>query len=63
MKRKILGFFLVAGIFSLMACTADDNDEESLRERCQIEPQLPECQELPAQDDPTIPSGLEDDSF
>lgn len=54
MKRKFMGLFLVASVLGLVGCAApSDSDAQSLRERCFKEPQLPECQELPAQEEPT----------
>ena len=48
MKRVLLGLFLAMSVCGFVGCaTSDDSDEESLRERCYAEPQLPECNESP----------------
>ena len=61
MKRVFLGMFLAVSLCGFVGCAAsDDEDEESLREMCQIEPSLPECQDLPEVDNPGIP-GVDDD--
>ena len=48
MKRVLWGLFLALSVSGFVGCAApDDGDEESLRERCYREPQLPECSESP----------------
>ncbi len=46
MKRVFLGMFLAVSLCSFVGCAApDDSDYETLREKCQDNPSLPECQD------------------
>ncbi len=46
MKKILLGLFLAISVCGFVGCNEyEDNDYETLREKCKNRPSLPECQE------------------
>ena len=51
MKRKILAFFMIAALFSLVACVSSSEEDSETDKRCVENPKLPICQDAPERDD------------
>lgn len=63
MKRILMGIFFAMSLVGMVGCTTyvEGEEEEGIREKCMENPNLPICQETPANDDQDDNSSMDND--